>query len=452
MRANPKLWLLAATAVVVSGCGGDPEGSAAAQGDAAQDLGFATAALTGPSVIYADALASGWSDASRVAHDLANQSPVAAGTRSISVTFRPRSALYLRGTGVATAGLAYLDLHVNGGANAAPAISAFVTVSGAARRSVSIAPYCAGGIRANAWTRCLLPLSALGAAGARIDGVTLAERAGRTLSTMYFDEIQLTAATVSIPAAPGGLTSTAGTASVSLAWNAVADATGYNVYRAASQAGPYEKLTASPVTTTSYLDASVASDATYWYTAAAVNAAGEGARSTAVSATVPATNPDPGPTCSAGADACAFLSAHNSTRTAATPTPSPALPSMSWSDGAAAAADAWARQCTWAHDPKLRTLGYGQNLFASTSAPTPAAVVTNWASEAANYDYASNTCAAGKVCGHYTQVVWRTSVGLGCSMVRCNTGSPFGSFNGGVWWNVACDYAPPGNWIGQRPY
>jgi chitinase len=451
MSVNSKVCVLAATAVVVSGCGGDLEGNAA-QADAAQDLGTAASALTGPSVIYADALASGWSDASRVARDLANQSPVAAGTRSISVTFRPRSALYLRGSGVSTAGLAYLDFQVNGGANAAPAISAFVTVSGAARRSVSIAPYCSGGIKANAWTRCLLPFSALGAAGAPIDGVILAERAGRTLSTMYFDEIQLTAAAVSIPAAPGGLMATAGTASVSLAWNAVTGATGYNVYRATSQAGSYEKLTTSPVTTTSYLDGSVAVGATYWYAAAAVNAAGEGASSAAVSATVPATNPDPSPTCSAGADACAFLSAHNAVRAAATPTPNPALPSISWSDSAAAVADAWVRQCTWAHDPKLGTLGYGQNLFASTSAPTPGAVVTNWASEDANYDYASNTCAAGKVCGHYTQVVWRTSIDLGCSIVRCTTGSPFGSFNGGVWWNVACDYAPPGNWSGQRPY
>ncbi|KAE9446141.1 hypothetical protein C3L33_21961, partial [Rhododendron williamsianum] len=51
-------------------------------------------------------------------------------------------------------------------------------------------------------------------------------------------------------------------------------------------------------------------------------------------------------------------------------------------------------------------------------------------------------CAAGKVCGHYTQVVWRNSVRLGCARVRCNDGL----------WFITCNYDPPGNYVGQRPY
>jgi len=155
--------------------------------------------------------------------------------------------------------------------------------------------------------------------------------------------------------------------------------------------------------------------------------------------------------CALGADPCAFLAAHDAVRAAAIPTPTPALPGMSWSLDAASAAGAWARQCTWQHDPALGALGLGQNLYASTGAATPTAAVASWASEAADYDLASNTCGAGQVCGHYTQLVWRSSVGLGCAIERCTTGSPFAGTDA-TWWNVVCDYAPPGNFVGQRPY
>lgn len=159
----------------------------------------------------------------------------------------------------------------------------------------------------------------------------------------------------------------------------------------------------------------------------------------------------PGP-CTAGDAACAFLAAHDAARAAAQPPPSPPLPAVGWSGAAAQAAASWAGKCTWGHDPALHTEGYGQNLYASTGAPAPAEVVASWVSEASSYDYASNTCAAGAVCGHYTQVVWRGSTGLGCATQRCTAGSPFGAAGGGAWWNVVCDYAPPGNWSGQRPY
>ena len=73
---------------------------------------------------------------------------------------------------------------------------------------------------------------------------------------------------------------------------------------------------------------------------------------------------------------------------------------------------------------------------------TPTQVVDNWASEKADYNYASNTCAAGKVCGHYTQVVWRSTVEIGCGRAVCQDNSQ-------VW---VCNYNPAGNIIGQRPY
>ena len=73
----------------------------------------------------------------------------------------------------------------------------------------------------------------------------------------------------------------------------------------------------------------------------------------------------------------------------------------------------------------------------------------SWANEAPNYNYANNTCA--DVCGHYTQVVWRDSTTLGCGVTQCNVNSPFGA-GFPNWTFVVCNYAPPGNFTGQRPY
>lgn len=89
------------------------------------------------------------------------------------------------------------------------------------------------------------------------------------------------------------------------------------------------------------------------------------------------------------------------------------------------------------------SLTYGENLFIGTGANFNAVDAVNaWATEKANYDYASNTCAQGKVCGHYTQLVWNTSLNVGCYRGICNIGSIY----------IYCSYYPKGNIIGQRPY
>ncbi|GJM74667.1 hypothetical protein HMSSN036_68830 [Paenibacillus macerans] len=91
-------------------------------------------------------------------------------------------------------------------------------------------------------------------------------------------------ATISVPAAPAGLTATAGNAKVELSWTASSGATSYNVKRATTSGGPYTTV-ATGVTATSYSNTGLANGTTYYYVVSAVNSAGESANSAQVAAT-----------------------------------------------------------------------------------------------------------------------------------------------------------------------
>jgi hypothetical protein len=84
------------------------------------------------------------------------------------------------------------------------------------------------------------------------------------------------------PAAPTGLTATAGDQQVSLSWIASSGATSYNVKRGTTNGGPYATI-ASPAST-SYTDTGLTNGTTYFYVATAVNASGESGNSNQVSA------------------------------------------------------------------------------------------------------------------------------------------------------------------------
>jgi pathogenesis-related protein 1 len=161
--------------------------------------------------------------------------------------------------------------------------------------------------------------------------------------------------------------------------------------------------------------------------------------------------PDAGTSPDAGsAFANEMLAAHDEVRANARPTPQPPLEPLTWSPDAAAMAQAWASQCRWQHNPNLGD--YGENLAAAAppGSRTARQVVRDWASEAAHYDYATNGCASGQVCGHYTQLVWRSTRQVGCATVVCDRNSPFPSAS--RWQIWVCNYWPPGNYEGQRPY
>ncbi|TXG64858.1 hypothetical protein EZV62_011852 [Acer yangbiense] len=85
---------------------------------------------------------------------------------------------------------------------------------------------------------------------------------------------------------------------------------------------------------------------------------------------------------------------------------------------------------------------YGENIAWGSSDLTGTAAVKLWVDEKPKYNYKSNSCIGGE-CRHYTQVVWRKSVRLGCAKVKCDNRR--GTF-------IACNYDPPGNFVNQRPY
>jgi pathogenesis-related protein 1 len=130
-----------------------------------------------------------------------------------------------------------------------------------------------------------------------------------------------------------------------------------------------------------------------------------------------------------------MLEAHNRIRR------SRGVEPLAWSDALAGYAKPWADQLAAEgrlyHHPNPK---YGENLYMiSGGEASPDKVVDAWASEQNDYDYKSNSCRSR--CGHYTQIVWRDSKQVGCAAGQSGKVQ--------VW---VCEYNPPGNVIGERPY
>jgi len=100
------------------------------------------------------------------------------------------------------------------------------------------------------------------------------------------------------------------------------------------------------------------------------------------------------------------------------------------------------------HDPNNLKHKYGENLYAfsKNAPPDYNDIVQKWYDEGKYYDLDSNRCQAGEICGHYTQIVWKSSKLLGCASAQYKKGR----FKNG--YVTVCKYYPYGNIVGQRPY
>jgi pathogenesis-related protein 1 len=163
--------------------------------------------------------------------------------------------------------------------------------------------------------------------------------------------------------------------------------------------------------------------------------------------------------------------AHNKVRAMVQTTPP--LPPMTWSPTLAAYAQEWSDMLamTACNRPMhrsqadLQKKGYGENLAAAGGVPAPMTTaqwaVDGWAGEVKCWTYgtfgvmfgggtekcdmACYTQMQSDGCGHYTQIVWRNTTQVGCGVSTCQSG--------GATWDIwICNYAPPGNVIGQKPY
>ena len=152
-------------------------------------------------------------------------------------------------------------------------------------------------------------------------------------------------------------------------------------------------------------------------------------------------------------DTEAFVTAHNTWRADIGVTEK-----ISYSTALSVSAQVWADNLKQANHCQMRHSKpdgkYGENLYWGSAMNwsdgrkelqkvTPQQVVDAWGSEKADYNYKNNSCAPGKMCGHYTQMVWRSTTTVGCAMAVCEDTKQQ------VW---VCQYQPAGNIIGDKPY
>jgi uncharacterized protein YkwD/energy-coupling factor transporter ATP-binding protein EcfA2 len=132
-----------------------------------------------------------------------------------------------------------------------------------------------------------------------------------------------------------------------------------------------------------------------------------------------------------------MLTAHNAARISSGAAP------LQWSPALAAKAQKWADTLAATGEAKMEGIP-GQNVASlrPVGRGTPTYIVESWAAQGKNYDYEKNTCADGSVkCLPYTQIIWRESKYVGCGTAHDSERD--------VW---VCDYDPPGNRQGARPY
>ena len=132
-----------------------------------------------------------------------------------------------------------------------------------------------------------------------------------------------------------------------------------------------------------------------------------------------------------------ILAAHNKYRREV------GVPGLVWSDTIAASARQWADHLAATRSFKHSSSGYGENIWSGTTGSfSQTDMVDRWGSEQQYFVAGGsfpNVCRG--TCGHYTQIIWRHTTAIGCGLAT----------DGGRDYLV-CQYNPPGNYRGQKPY
>jgi hypothetical protein len=147
-----------------------------------------------------------------------------------------------------------------------------------------------------------------------------------------------------------------------------------------------------------------------------------------------------------------FVNEHNKVRAAVTapanyPGTFTALPDLVWADALATSATAWANHLKSAYECKQLVheqrdptdTSIGENVAGGYIGFKPTGAVKIWADE--HYDFAP-VYVFDPSYGHYTQIVWRDSIYLGCGLAQCSNGLIV----------FVCRYSPAGNVEGEQPY
>ncbi len=141
-----------------------------------------------------------------------------------------------------------------------------------------------------------------------------------------------------------------------------------------------------------------------------------------------------------------MLAVHNSERAAV------GVPPLVWNNTLAAQAKAWAEHLAttgeFAHSTCCGAFTkYGESIAGFYPDEPMTKWPAGWVAEKNHYDggpLPPDTPASGpQAIGHYTQMVWRTTTSVGCGTAS-GGGHPFSI--------LVCQYSPPGNIFGQKPY
>ncbi|XP_051164451.1 venom allergen 3-like isoform X1 [Leptopilina boulardi] len=128
------------------------------------------------------------------------------------------------------------------------------------------------------------------------------------------------------------------------------------------------------------------------------------------------------------------------------------MPNMVWDRELATVAQRWANQCKFEHDTcrRVRRFNVGQNIATAwTTGSNPSSIrdlITMWYDEVALFNRNEVERYVFRLeTGHYTQMVWATSINIGCGYVNHMVGNRNTVL-------LVCNYGPGGNIRGGKIY